>query len=269
MDAEHVVMFSGGIQSWAAAKRVAADHGTNGMVLLFADTNAEEADVYRFRDEAAANVGARLEVVADGRDPWQVFHDDRFLGNSRLANCSKYLKIIPCQQWLAEHGTPGVTTVVAGIDWQELHRIDRMERSYAEQGFAFDAPMTRKPYLTRDRLFAWAREEGLRLPQPYVDGFPHANCASACVRGGQAQWALLWRTHPDRYRQMEANEEALRGELGEVAILRDRSGGESRPMTLREFRERLEAVPDGPSLFDTDEWGGCGCLPEMEAGDGR
>lgn len=249
---EHVVMFSGGIQSWAAAKRVAAEHGTDGMVLLFADTLAEEADVYRFRNDAAANIGAPLVIVADGRDPWQVFEDDRFLGNSRLANCSKYLKIIPCKEWLAKHGVPGVTTVVVGVDWQELHRVPAMERNYHEQGFGFDAPLTRKPYLTRDDLFGWARQEGLDLPRPYLEGFPHANCASACVRGGQAQWALLWRTHPDRYR----------------AILRDRTGGESRPMTLTEFRERLETEDAAAeaSLFDGDEWGGCGCLPEMEGG---
>jgi len=44
-----------------------------------------------------------------------------------------------------------------------------------------------------------------------------------------------------------------------VAILRDRRGGTTRPMTLREFRERIQAQPD---LFDADEWGGCGCFTD-------
>ena len=38
----HVVQFSGGIQSWAAAKRVAAEHGTDNLTLLFADTKMED-----------------------------------------------------------------------------------------------------------------------------------------------------------------------------------------------------------------------------------
>lgn len=38
----HVVMFSGGAGSWATAKRVAERHGTEGLVLLFADTTEQE-----------------------------------------------------------------------------------------------------------------------------------------------------------------------------------------------------------------------------------
>lgn len=41
---KHVVMFSGGIGSWAAAKRVAAEHGTADLTLLFTDTLIEDAD---------------------------------------------------------------------------------------------------------------------------------------------------------------------------------------------------------------------------------
>ena len=29
----------------------------------------------------------RLHWLIEGRTIWEVFHDDRFLGNSRLANC--------------------------------------------------------------------------------------------------------------------------------------------------------------------------------------
>lgn len=35
---KHVVMFSGGIASWAAATRVAKKHGTENLTLLFTDT---------------------------------------------------------------------------------------------------------------------------------------------------------------------------------------------------------------------------------------
>lgn len=52
----HVVSFSGGAGSWAAAKRVAAQHGTADLVLLFTDTIIEDNDLYRFVVEGAADV---------------------------------------------------------------------------------------------------------------------------------------------------------------------------------------------------------------------
>jgi hypothetical protein len=43
-DFEDIVMFSGGIGSWAAAKRVAERHGTDNLTLLFTDTLIEDGD---------------------------------------------------------------------------------------------------------------------------------------------------------------------------------------------------------------------------------
>ena len=68
---------------------------------------------------------------------------------------------------------------------------------------------------------------------------------------------------PDVYRRHEAEEEKLRHRLGkDVAILRDRRGGKTRPLPMREFRERIEAGGQC-DLFD---WGGCGCFGEDEEG---
>src|SRR5215218_1286101 len=72
-----VVMFSGGDSSWLAARRRVDTHGPGGMTLLFADTQAEDDDLHRFLDDASANLGLPVTRIADGRDPWQVFHDDR------------------------------------------------------------------------------------------------------------------------------------------------------------------------------------------------
>jgi hypothetical protein len=47
----------------------------------------------------------------------------------------------------------------------------------------------------------------------------------------------------------------------DVAILRDRRGGQSRPLTLRAFRERLES---DPKLFDADDEGACGCFMDED-----
>jgi len=65
----HVVQFSGGIGSWAATQRVIAEHGTADLVLLFADTKVEDDDLYRFLDDAAAQIGVPVTVVADWPHP--------------------------------------------------------------------------------------------------------------------------------------------------------------------------------------------------------
>lgn len=52
----HLVMFSGGAGSYAAAKRVVAEHGPANTLLIFADTKMEDEDLYRFVGEAVAKL---------------------------------------------------------------------------------------------------------------------------------------------------------------------------------------------------------------------
>lgn len=319
-------MFSGGLGSWMTAKRVADQHGTDDLVLLFADVkgdstsphSGEDEDTYRFIIEAAANA---LDVAlpsemptadwltarhlvdagyvpglirvgdAQGRDIWQIFRDDRFLGNSRLANCSKYGKQKPCRDWLDANCDPADTVLYVGLDWSEPHRIPANRLGYAhafdrpcvdikaclpfangvpgavpckrhlgERAWRVEFPMTKAPLLDKAQMMALCEAEGIEVPRLYRAGFPHNNCGGGCVRAGQAQFELLLREHPERYRYWEAREQELRDHLdSDVSILRDRTGGTSRPMTLRAFREGIEAQAD---LFDPLDFGGCGCFTE-------
>ncbi|WP_329089330.1 YfjI family protein [Streptosporangium sp. NBC_01469] len=254
----HVVMMSGGIGSWATARRVIAQHGAASTVLLFADTLVEDPDLYRFLDEAAAQLGARLVRVADGRTPWQVFQDVRFIGNSRVAPCSKYLKQVPCRQWLEAHADPATTTVYVGIDWTETHRLPAIEAAY--RPWAARAPLCEPPYASKDELIAEANAVGLATPRLYELGFPHNNCGGACVRGGQAQWAHLHNVNPERFATEEAHEQQLRAHLGkDVAVLRERIGGVTYPLPLIELRQRITG-----GAVDTNDWGGCGCFTETD-----
>jgi hypothetical protein len=253
-------MFSSGAGSWAAAKRVAEHHGTDDLTLLFADTLIEDEDNYRFLGEAAANVGGQLLRLAEGRDPWQVFFDKRFLGNTRVDPCSRILKRELMRDWLEEHCDPASTVVYLGIDWSEVHRFERAKGYW--DPWTVEAPLCDRPYLDKREALAWLRSEGIKPPRLYAAGFQHANCGGFCIKGGQAQFATLLRFDRDRYLYHEEREQELREHLAkDVAILRDRTGGKVRPMTLREFRERLDAQ----GSFDADEWGACACLTPGEA----
>lgn len=254
----HVVMFSGGVTSWATARRVASEHGTSDLTLLFADTLIEDDDLYRFLDEAAADIGVPVTRVADGRTPRQVFWDRGFLGNTRIAPCSHLLKQEPCRKWLTENTDPSATTLYVGIDWTETHRLPAIERGWLP--WRVEAPLCAPPYSDKVELLAEASAAGIAPPRLYAMGFAHNNCGGSCVRGGQAQWSRLLATFPGRFAEWEQHEQAMRDRLGDVAILRDRRGGVTRPLPLAVLRRRIESVGDDP--IDSADWGGCGCFTD-------
>ncbi len=254
-----VVMYSGGVTSWAAAKRVAAQYGTDNMTLLFADTKIEDPDLYRFLDEAAANVGAPLARIADGRTPWEIFFKERFLGNSRIDPCSKILKRQLIYRWMDANCDPAETIVVMGYDWAEEHRVKRTEG--ANKKWQYWAPLLELPYLDKKQICRWLEDEGIRPPRLYEMGFSHNNCGGTCVKAGQAAWRLVYRELPERYAEWEQNEQDIRKFLGKpVTILTNTIDGVKTPMTLRDFRHRLEST----GQYDMFDWGSCGCFQTAE-----
>lgn len=297
MSAGRVVMLSGGAGSWGAAMRTVASHGREATTFLFSDTLIEDEDLYRFLLEGAAKLldlplpidllartvaipslremrrrrrhllglaaAARealpgLEWIADGRNPHQVYSDVRFLGNSRVDPCSAILKRKLLRRWLERHRDPAETVCVLGYDWTEVQRMQRADGFWSP--WRVEAPLTEKPHLWKEEVLDWMRAEGIKPPRLYAEGFAHNDCGGFCCKAGQASFALLLERHPDRYRHHEAREQELRKRLGrDVAILRDRSGGHTRPLTLREFRERLE---ESPGLYERTEWGACSCMEE-------
>lgn len=258
---KHIVFFSSGIASWVAARRVVEKYGCKQVTLVFADTLIEDEDNYRFLNEAAKDVGADLVVLRDGRTPWDVFRDDRFLGNTRLATCSKRLKQEICKRYVASLAGP--VTLHLGIDWQEAHRMSAIQEGYAPHNVDF--PLCWDPWLTRPDFFALAQQRGIKPPRLYELGFSHANCGGFCVKAGHTAFSQLLKVFPERYAEHEKKERELRSYLGkDVSILRNRKGGEVKPLTLNEFREAKDPKELG---LDFDDWSTCGCFVEGGAPD--
>lgn len=249
-------MFSGGIASWGAAKRL-QEQGIGPLTLLFTDTMMEDEDLYRFLLEAAANVDGELVRLADGRNPWQVFADVKYLGNSRIDPCSRILKRELSERWLEKNCDPSNTIRYYGYDWTEIHRLERTRsRLY---GWQVEGPLCEPPWLTRPDLFAWLKEEGLEPPRLY-EWASHNNCGGFCVKAGQGHFAKLLENMPERYAEHEAAEQRLRDQLGDVSIMRDRTGGVVTPLTLRVLRRRIQHKQQ----VDMLDIGGCGCFDEPD-----
>lgn len=262
---KYVVMFSGGIGSWATAQRLVQQHGASNIILLFSDVKGdstdphvgEDEDTYRFIDNAVAQMGCEYVRVADGRTIWQVFRDRKWISNSRIANCSTELKQIPARDWLRANTRPETHTIAIGIDWTETHRRPAIVKAYAPYQVVF--PMCEKPYWNKDMMIAEARAAGLVPPRLYSLGFSHNNCGGGCVRAGQAQFKKLLAVMPERYAVWEQGEEDVREYLGkDVTILRRTVDGERENFSLRQLREQQDSV-------DELDFGGCGCFTDGES----
>ncbi|GAB7050844.1 hypothetical protein JCM9534A_59700 [Catenuloplanes indicus JCM 9534] len=209
--------------------------------------------------------------VCDGRTPEQVDVDRRWLSNARVAQCSLELKIKPCREWLEANCDPADTILYVGIDWTEMERIPGITRGWAP--WTVRMPLCEPPYIDKRQIEAELRRREIEPPLLNRLGFPHNNCGGACVRGGQAQWAHLLRTFPDRFAAKEAHEERMRAQLGaDVSILKDRTGGATRPLPLRLFRSRVEiqnAAQAGPGKPVRRPGLGRLRLPDLVRGGGR
>jgi 3'-phosphoadenosine 5'-phosphosulfate sulfotransferase (PAPS reductase)/FAD synthetase len=257
---QFIVLLSGGITSWAAAKRVAEIHGTANMTLLFADTGMEDEDCYRFVHEGACNIGAPLVILKEGRTPWELFRDQKMIGTSKADICSRMLKRDPLDKWRNENCDPETTKMVVGILWDESHRIDRLQDLC--KPWQYIAPLCDKPWISKSQCLEWAAREGLHLPRLYSMGFAHNNCGGFCIKAGRAAFANLLRRMPERYAWHEQQEQETRAwqaangvQMGHV-LYKDRNGKRER-ITLEQFREEIEGR--GDEFDGANEWGGCGC----------
>ena len=128
--------------------------------------------------------------------------------------------------------------------------------------WVYKAPLCDAPLITKSEMHRWATSNGLRQQRLYEMGAAHANCGGGCIKMGIGGFARLYRAWPERFAEWEANEAALREQLGDVSILRSRVGGTTTPLPLATLREQVDAGQQ-LDLFDI---GGCGCfIDEPEA----
>lgn len=257
---KHIVFFSGGVGSYFTAKRVIALYGKENVILLFTDTLIEDQDLYRFMKEACKRLGVEVTVIADGRTPWEIFEQEKFIGNSRVANCSKYLKQAVSKKWVKKNFKPDEAILYLGIDWTEQHRTRAPEIHWKPYQVKF--PMCDEPYLTKQDMLEELEREGIEIPKLYKLQFQHNNCGGFCVRGGHGHFKHLYEKLPELYKYHEEKEQALMKVIeertGEIhTILKRQKDNVIYPLSLKQLREEIEISPE---TIDSLDIGGCGCM---------
>ena len=251
---KHIVSFSGGMGSFAEAKSCVDKFGKKNVTLLFADTLMEDEDLHRFKDETVDFLGCQLVVLCDGRTPFEIFKDVKFMGNSRIDPCSKLLKRDPLNDWFTKNYNPDEAEMHLGIDYSEAHRLanvkDRMAPHIYRSTLIEDGRIISKDY---------SEQFGIKRPRLYDWNLGHNNCGGFCVKAGLGHYKALYEANVDRYLDFEKREADVYLHLGdEYPFLRKQKDGETFFLTLKSYRE-LYLETGKVTESENFEFGGCGC----------
>lgn len=204
----HIVFFSGGASSYVTAKRVIAKYGAENVVLLFTDTNSEEPALYDFIIKAKDKLGCELKWIDnDGKNIWDVAFEQKMIFTSRLANCTKELKIYPAEKYIKESFSPEDTILYLGLDWEEMHRQGAPRANW--RPYQVEYPMNEVPFYFKEDYLAEIEKDGLPLLEGYKQGFSHGNCSSFCFKAGIGHFVHLLKTNPEAYFENAEKERQL------------------------------------------------------------
>lgn len=239
---DHIISIGGGLAStWKLPELVIAKHGRDNVQLIMARLPNEDPDVWRLCNAVENHLGIPIQYIGLDQDPWQIFFRERMMGSSRIDPCSKILKRQVIDRWIRDHCDPATTIRYIGFTAEEAHRMVDYRAIMNTKGWTVEAPLMDDPTITRESLMAECQTLFGFIPRLYRWGFHHNNCGGACVKAGQKEWARLLRYLPDVYHWWETNEQAFQRQIGTTAtILRDRRGGTTKPLSLRDFRLHLQ-----------------------------
>lgn len=277
---KHIVSFSGGMGSFAEAKSCVDKYGKENVLLLFSDTLMEDEDLYRFLVETVAFLDCELVTLVQGKTPWGLFEEQRFVANSRMDICSRKLKREPLNKWIGDNygitvneqikrsdgtlcflsnGKPLLRPVRKlnaeihlGIDFSEHHRLTTVQEKM-------------KPWVYRSTLVEegrivpkdYSEQFGIRKPRLYSLGFGHNNCGGFCVKAGLGHFKTLFEVMPERYAEHEAKELELANKYKTLPFLKKTINGKVHYLTMKDYRENY--LEQGKAEEDKFDIGGCAC----------
>lgn len=243
----HLVNVSGGAGSAVALFRVIDRYGRENVSASLADTNSEHPDLYRFVDDLEAAAGVPIVRLNDGRTIWDVFLKELAFTNKQSGGClaAWHLKKLPLEAHAATIGTPATVTIHIGFSIDEDDRIARLRANRGQ--WTYDFPLTWPRAMLRCDVMDELARRGIKECSVYSDGYPHSNCLRwNCIKSGIGQWLGVLKDNRAGYLEAEGFEQqVIAGQIAKGrkprTILRDRIGGATQDLSLRQLREEADA----------------------------
>jgi hypothetical protein len=226
----------------------------------------------QLREETALAL-PELAWLVEGRDPWEIFRDERYLGNTRADPCSKIDKRQMLDQWRDAECDRARDVILFGIGEHEKHRFESVDAKgrvtgikprLAAKGWTCAAPLIEYPAHPikdlRSDLY------GIRQQRLYGFGYSHGNCGGFCIKAGMEHYRNRRRAQPDRFAYDALMERKISDYLGNgsATILRlRRAGRKTRPLSLIEFGQMLDGQPEMELLSSPGD-SGCGCMIDTD-----
>lgn len=222
------------------------------------DKRKEELEALRIETNDAI---PQLVWLSEHIDPWDIFFKQKFLGNSRIAQCSHILKQVMSKKYVKEMFKPEETILYLGIDWTEEHRTKAPRKNWYPYPVEF--PMCEEPYMNKIDVVKNLEKVQIETPRLYAMGFAHNNCGGFCVRAGQGHFVNLLEQNRSLFLYHEKREQEIREHIGkDVSILRKTKKGIRFNYTLHDLRIDIEG--GHKEEVDMDDIGGCGCFVTEE-----
>lgn len=222
----------------------------------------EHPDTWRLMDSMSEKLGIEITYVAyhpetkwqfvakedrGNKDklhtPFDIFMQKGFIGSPRNDPCSSLLKRETIYQYIISKYTPLNCIIAVGIHADEFDRSVAIRENWQNKRFKTTFPiidLPRTPEEDQSRLLQEWYGVSIDL---YEKGFEHNNCAGACVKAGQSQWARLWYYYPDVYNEWERLEQEWNDTWSSIrgrrTILRITNAGKTRYISLKEFRQEV------------------------------
>lgn len=215
-----ILMFSGGLSSFAVAHHLKTEYPNDNIVLYFTDTLWEDEDLYRFIDEVSDKLELPLLKHSMGIDPVQLMIKQKIIYNSRMGNCSTILKMRTSANYIKRGKVPKVekwynkkylkdynfrkeAVLYFGISFDEFHRTKAISENW--KPFEVEFPLT-KMYFDYDELL---KKYNIKKPNLYLKGFTHNNCKGRCVKAGKKHFKLLYNEDNKSFNEMNEIEKLL------------------------------------------------------------
>ncbi len=277
---KHLISIGGGFSSTIELPlAVIEKYGADNVDMVIACLKGESPDLWRLVKECERLTGKEVARISYSPDDmrgysvnapeskwwgiWDVFFQEKRMGSSLADPCSRVLKRETLRAYILRHYSPSDTILHVGITAHEIDRMMAIKRNWGSIGYPVEADLADLPTngTTTERcqqMLGWT-------PRLYEWGASHNNCGGFCVKAGHAQMARLLWYDPDLYAYHEGYELLFQQTFDtDATIMRDRATVNgvttSTPLSMRAFRERMQARWDGmmfPPFDELDQTPGC------------